>query len=465
MRWARSLVWIIAAALLGLPLAGDAAASRWGKSYFPDVQVVTQHGKSVHFYDDLIKDKVFVINFLYTSCRDICPLTASRMSELQERLGDSMGRDIFFYSISIDPENDTPAKLKQYANTFQAGPGWLFLTGRPKDIEAIRYKLGERSRVLSDHRNEILLGNGATGQWARNNVLGDLASLALTVRGMDPKWRHKGKIAGADAKMLEVDFAAKPGQALYTRLCAGCHTVGEGDRVGPDLAGVMARRDRDWLMRFVSNPGKMRTQQDPIAAELVARFPTVRMPALSISSNDTTDLLAYIAYLETQHAKRQRPEDTLLTLTTHTGKKLSQDMIKGQPLAVTFGFTHCPDVCPTTLLDWTNMLTSLGPDGDRLKVLFVSVDHERDTPEALAAYLKSFDPRIVALTGSSGDIAIAARAFDAFYTKVGDPGGVTFDHSTKTYLFGRDGQPAGSVDLNTPEEERRRLISRLLGAE
>lgn len=465
MRGARGLVLILAAALLWLPGTGGAQASRWGKSYFPDASVVTQDGKSVHFYDDLIKDKVFVINFLYTSCRDICPLTASRMSELQDRLGDSMGRDIFFYSISIDPENDTPAKLKQYADTFQAGPGWLFLTGKPKDIEAIRHKLGERSRVLSEHRNEILLGNGATGQWARNNVLGDLGSLALTVRGMDPKWRHKGKVAGGDAKMLEVDFAAKPGQALYIRLCAGCHTVGGGDRVGPDLAGVIARRDRDWLVRFVSNPGKMRTQQDPIAVELVAKYPTVRMPALSISNNDTTDLLAHIAYLEMQHAKRQRPEDTLLALTTHTGKKLAPDMVRGQPLAVTFGFTHCPDVCPTTLLDWTNVLASLGPDGDRVKVLFVSVDHERDTPEALDAYLKSFDPRIVALTGSSGDIAIAARAFDAFYTKVGNAGGATFDHSTKTYLFGRDGQPAGSVDLNTSDEERRRLISRLLSAE
>ena len=87
--------------------------------------------------------------------------------------------EVFFYSLSIDPETDTPERLKQYADTFRAGPGWLFLTGKPEDIHAIRYKLGDRSRVLSEHRNEILLGNGATGAWARNNVLGDLDSLAL----------------------------------------------------------------------------------------------------------------------------------------------------------------------------------------------------------------------------------------------------------------------------------------------
>ena len=100
-----------------------------GQGYFPNANVVTQDGKTLHFYDDLIKEKVFVISFIYTSCRDICPLATSRLAELQEKLGDSMGRDIFFYSISIDPENDTPSRLKQYADTFGAGPGWLFLTG------------------------------------------------------------------------------------------------------------------------------------------------------------------------------------------------------------------------------------------------------------------------------------------------------------------------------------------------
>jgi cytochrome oxidase Cu insertion factor (SCO1/SenC/PrrC family) len=178
-------------AVLTLALSGMSGAqtSRWGKDYFPNAAVITQDGKTLKFYDDLIKDKIFVISFLFTSCKDICPLATARLAELQEQLGDSMGRDIFFYSISIDPEADTPERLKQYADTFRAGPGWLFLTGRPQDIHTIRHKLGERSQVLSEHRNEVLLGNGATGEWARNNVLGNLNSLAITVRGMDPKWR------------------------------------------------------------------------------------------------------------------------------------------------------------------------------------------------------------------------------------------------------------------------------------
>jgi len=445
-----------------LPGMSGAQASRWGKSYFPNAEVVTQDGKTLQFYDDLIKDKIFVISFLFTTCKDICPLATARLAELQEKLGDSMGRDIFFYSISIDPETDTPERLKQYADTFRAGPGWLFLTGKPEDIHAIRHKLGERSRVLSEHRNEVLLGNGATAEWARNSVLGDLDSLALAVRSMDPKWRPGAGVGRTDPKAFHFDFASQPGQALYKRLCAGCHTVGSGDRVGPDLAGVMGIRDRAWLMSFISDPEKMRVQQDPIALGLAAKFHAVRMPTMGVSQADAADLLSYMAHLETQHAKRSRPLEPLFALTTHKGLRLAPERVNGQPVAVVFGFTHCPDVCPTTLLDWSNVLASLGPDGDRLKVLFVSVDSERDTPEALKAYMASFDPRIVALTGSAAEIAGAARVLDAFYEKVTDGSGVTFDHGTKTYLVGRDGRLTGTVDLRTPESERRRVLDALL---
>ena len=205
---------ILLALLVSMFLSAfGAQASRWGKSYFPNANVVTQDGKTLQFYDDLIKDKIFVISFLFTTCKDVCPLATSRLAELQDKLGDSMGRDIFFYSISIDPETDTPERLKGYANAFRAGPGWLFLTGKPEDIHAIRHKLGERSRVLSDHRNEVLLGNGGTGEWARNSALGDLDSLALSGA------RHGPQMAGRSGRRahqpqdrpLRPGIAARPG--------------------------------------------------------------------------------------------------------------------------------------------------------------------------------------------------------------------------------------------------------------
>jgi protein SCO1 len=455
-RYIQALLAILTLLVLG---PGQADASRWGKSYFPDVSVVTHDGRTLRFYDDLIKDKVFVISFLFTTCRDVCPLATARLAELQEKLGDSMGRDIFFYSLSIDPETDTPERLKEYAKTFGAGPGWLFLTGKPEDIHVIRHKLGERSKVLSDHRNEILLGNGATGLWARNNVLGDLNSLALTVRGMDPAWRLEPSRQRIQPKIIDLDIAARPGEALFKRMCSACHTIGKGDRVGPDLDGVTKRRDRDWLARFIANPQRMRRQRDPIALALAAQYPTVRMPAMGIAANDAKDLLAY---LDTRQAAL-RPLEPLAALTTQNGARFSLAHVKDQPVAVVFGFTHCPDVCPTTLLDWSNVLAGLGPDGDRMKVVFVSVDTERDTPEALKAYMASFDPRIVALTGSAAEVAAAARSFDAFYEKVTDKGGgFTFDHTIKTYFIDRDGRPSGSVDLRTPESDRRNALAKLL---
>jgi protein SCO1 len=455
---------LLAGAALLLATTRDAQAARWGRSYFPDVELVTHEGRTLRFYDDLIKDKVFVISFLYTTCRDFCPLQAARLSELQDKLGDAMGHDVFFYSISIDPETDTPERLKEYAKAFGAGPGWVFLTGKPEDIKALRYKLGDRGKTLSEHRNEILLGNGGTGEWARSNVLGDIASLAASVRSMDPKWRAPPSAQRTPHTITFglADFATRPGEALYRRLCAGCHTVGKGSKVGPDLAGIAERREREWLLRFISNPEKLRAQKDPIALGLVASFPTVRMPPMGITPTDASDLLAYVALLEAQRAK-QAPLESLYALTTHTGAPLAPAALKGKPVAVFFGFTHCPDVCPTTLMDWSNVLEGLGKDGDRLKVLFVSVDAERDTPAALASYLGSFDPRITALTGSAADVARAARAFDALYEKTtGSDGSYTFDHTTNVYLVGRDGRIAATANLRTPEADRQKMLADLL---
>src|SRR5262245_3537546 len=139
-----------------------AKAGRWGKDYVPNVPVVTQDGNVLNFYDDLIKDKIVVLSFIYTSCKDICPLATARLGEAQERLGDRLGRDIFFYSISIEPERDTPERLKQYADAFHAGPGWVFLNGLPEDIKLISDMFGDRRTELIDHRNDVVLSNGAT---------------------------------------------------------------------------------------------------------------------------------------------------------------------------------------------------------------------------------------------------------------------------------------------------------------
>jgi len=301
------LAGITMLAMLAIAVPQSARAqSRWGEGYFPNLPVVTQDGKTRHFYDDLLKGKIVVINFIYTSCQDICPVATARLAQVEEKLGDKVGRDFFFISMTVDPEHDTPERLNEYAKAFGAGPGWSFVTGKPEDIRAINYKLGERSTSLSEHRNEMVLGNEPSGQWQRDNVFGDLDRLVITIQGMDPKSRDEVRTV-PDSRLgnTALKISNQPGQALFTKICAPCHTIGVGDRVGPDLRGITQRRDHAWLSSYIRNPGRLRAQQDPVALELAARFPSVRMPVLGLAEVDAADL---INYLEAQTAKLKDAE-------------------------------------------------------------------------------------------------------------------------------------------------------------
>jgi protein SCO1 len=277
------------------------AQSRWSEGYFPNLPVVTQDGKTLRFYDDLLKGKVVVINFIYTSCQDICPIATARLSQVEDKLGEQMGRDVFFISMTVDPEHDTPQRLKEYADAFGAGPGWFFVTGTPADIRAINYTLGERSTSLSEHRNEIVLGNEPEHQWQRDNLFGDLDRVATSIRRMDAKWRDEVRtVPTSPLSNTGLQMHNQPGEALFVKLCAPCHTIGVGDHVGPDLRGVTQRRDHAWLSSFIRNPARLRAQKDTLALELAARFPAVRMPGLGLTELDAADL---INYLETRNAR------------------------------------------------------------------------------------------------------------------------------------------------------------------
>src|SRR6266536_1737949 len=155
-----------AAGLLGLRPAG--ATNLWGADYFPNVPLLTQDGTTVRFYDDLLKGKAVAINLIYTQCKDECPLETARLVQVQRLLGDRVGKDIFFYSISIDPKRDTPEVLKAYAEKFHVGPGWLFLTGKEEDIKLVARKLGlSRRGDAADrdgHSAILMIGDEAAGQ-------------------------------------------------------------------------------------------------------------------------------------------------------------------------------------------------------------------------------------------------------------------------------------------------------------
>ena len=141
-----------------------------------------------------------------------------------------------------------------------------------------------------------------------------------------------------------------------------------------------------------------------------------------------------------------------LPLVDHTGKRLEARDTEGRPKIVFFGFTHCPEVCPTTLAEISALLDRLGPDVGRLGAYFVSVDPERDRPEVLAGYLASFNPAIRGLTGTPEEVAAVARAYRAFHRKVPvEGGGYTVDHSAVVYVLDASGRFVQALDLAKPD--------------
>lgn len=145
---------------------------RLAERSFPNVTLTTHEGKKVKFYDDLLKDKIVIINFMYVKCEGICPGTTANLVKVQKLLADRMGKDIFMYSITLKPEEDTPEKLAAYAKAYKVGPGWQFLTGDPKDVELLRQKLGfidrdpVRDANKSNHIGMLRWGNEPHTLWA-----------------------------------------------------------------------------------------------------------------------------------------------------------------------------------------------------------------------------------------------------------------------------------------------------------
>src|SRR5262245_4557454 len=150
--------------------SGETAATPAGRE-LPNIVLTTHENTSVHFYDDLVKDKVVLINFMFTDCHQYCLPTTRNLTQVQTLLGDRVGRDIFLLSISLDPAHDTPAVLQAYAAQHGVKPGWLFLTGKADEIERLRRKLGvtDPDPVIdadkAQHAALLTVGNARLGRW------------------------------------------------------------------------------------------------------------------------------------------------------------------------------------------------------------------------------------------------------------------------------------------------------------
>ena len=154
------------------------------EKYFTDVELTNQDGKKVHFYSDVLKGKTVVVNAFFTTCTSVCPPINRNMEKIQEALGDRVGRDVFLVSLTVDPETDTPARLKEYSQKFHAGAGWTFLTGKKENLDWALYKLGQYIEKKDDHTTVLIIGNEPTGLWKKAFGMANVAELVAIVQSV-----------------------------------------------------------------------------------------------------------------------------------------------------------------------------------------------------------------------------------------------------------------------------------------
>jgi protein SCO1/2 len=163
--------------------AHDASATP-AQKYFTDVELLDQDGRKIRFYSDVLKGKTVIVNAFFTTCTSVCPPMNRNMEKIQEALGDRVGKDVLLVSISVDPETDTPARLKEYSKKFHAKPGWLFLTGKKENVDWALYKVGQYVEDKQDHTTGIIIGNEATGLWKKAFGMAKPAELIQVVESV-----------------------------------------------------------------------------------------------------------------------------------------------------------------------------------------------------------------------------------------------------------------------------------------
>ena len=200
------------------------------------------------------------------------------------------------YSISIN-RGDTPEALRRFMRTYDVGPGWTFLTGSHADVTLLQRLLGMRvddPNDLRSHNTSIIIGNERTGQWIRRSAyenpqnLAELLGVAHAELRADrlapqPELRGRRRSDRQFARQLSVPHPLQ-----------SCHTIGEGDRLGPDLAGVASARPEAWLSRWIREPDRMIAERDPTALALLARYRNLPMPNLGMSETEAAALIDFM---------------------------------------------------------------------------------------------------------------------------------------------------------------------------
>jgi len=168
-----------------LPITGGPEADAAAARYFTDTELVDQDGKPRRFYSDLIRGKTVLINFAFASCKTACSPITANLARVQRLLGARLGKDIHMITITVDPVNDTPAKLKAFSQRFQASPGWYFLSGSRANVDAVLKKVGGYTEDPEKHLTSVIIGDSVTGTWLRALAMAPPENLAYAVEHLN----------------------------------------------------------------------------------------------------------------------------------------------------------------------------------------------------------------------------------------------------------------------------------------
>jgi len=169
----------------GLAAAGTNDEIERAREYFTNLELVNQDGETVRFFDDVLKDKVVLVNFIFTNCQGACPLMTFKMTQVRDRLENYIGQPLHFVSLSIDPARDTPAALREFAETNDAyHDGWTFLTGQPDVIKEITSRLGQYTADVEAHSTLMLAGNVNEAHWMKIPPQDQAAAIAEKLKSL-----------------------------------------------------------------------------------------------------------------------------------------------------------------------------------------------------------------------------------------------------------------------------------------
>ncbi len=328
----------------------SSAAQEAAGMSIPDTPVLDQQGRRLNFYTDLIKGKTVAINFIFTTCNGVCPTMTAKFRQVQQELGERVGRDVQLISISVDPTTDVPARLNAYAEKFHAGPGWTFVTGDKPEIDGLLRALGAFAPDKNKHPQTILIGNEGAGYWTRTLGLSATKTIAGIVTDA----------AGKDSSRQTARGGATPGPAPFNEAAVA--------NAGGNAAVTPANDTGAGGLVSVPTPGDQ--------------------PASTRPSAD---------YF---------PNHLLLTQ-DNKPVRFYRDMLKDKVVLINFMFTTCKGVCSPMTANLVKVQQYLGERvGREINMITITVDPMTDTVGVLKEYTDKFKvkPGWYFLTGKKENV-------------------------------------------------------------